>query len=82
MGLFLAFNRGTGLVGLWVGLTAALIYSAIVGVWLCVRADWDKEVQKVRDRVERERQLGKILAGQIGQDARGTPAGENSGWGN
>jgi len=69
LGLFLAFSRGTGLVGLWVGLTSALVYSAIIGVWLCVRTDWDKEVQKVRDRVEKERQLGKILAGQIGQDA-------------
>ena len=69
LGLHLAFTHHLGLVGLWVGLACALIYAAIVGVWLCLRTDWDKEVQKVRDRVEKERQLGKLLAGQIEQDA-------------
>lgn len=66
LGLYLAFNRGLGLIGLWIGLTFALIYSAVVGVWLCVRTDWDTEVKKVRDRIEKERELGKMLAGQIG----------------
>jgi MATE family, multidrug and toxin extrusion protein len=69
LGLYLAFTRDMKIIGLWVGLTVALVYCAVVGVWLCVRADWDAEVQKVRNRVERERQLGKRLAGQIGQDA-------------
>ncbi|KAF8531340.1 mate-domain-containing protein [Gautieria morchelliformis] len=68
LGVYLAFKRDMKILGLWVGLTVALVYCAIVGVWLCVRADWDAEVQKVRNRVERERQLGKRLAGQIQQD--------------
>ena len=40
----------------------ALIYVATAGVWLCLRADWKMEVEKVRERVEKERQLGYLLA--------------------
>jgi len=56
------------LLGLWIGLTVALVYAALAGVWLSLTADWDKEVQKVQDRVERERQLGKKVAVEIQHD--------------
>ncbi|KAF8582562.1 multidrug/Oligosaccharidyl-lipid/Polysaccharide flippase [Ramaria rubella] len=69
LGLYLAFSRDMKLIGLWLGLTSALVYGAIVGVWLCIRVDWDMEVRKVQERVERERQIGKKLAGEIRQAA-------------
>lgn len=43
------------LIGLWIGLTVALVYSAGVGMWICLRTDWDREVRKVVDRMEKER---------------------------
>ncbi|KIJ51532.1 hypothetical protein M422DRAFT_26940 [Sphaerobolus stellatus SS14] len=67
-GMYLAFKHDMGLFGLWIGLTVALVYCAAVGVWLCLRVDWDNEVQKVRDRIERERQLGKKVAAEMEHD--------------
>lgn len=54
-GLWLTFSRGWELFGLWVGLTVALAYTSVVGVWLCVRTDWQHEVRKVQARIEKER---------------------------
>ncbi|KAL4068536.1 mate-domain-containing protein [Scleroderma yunnanense] len=51
-GLVLAFRFGLGLVGLWTGLTTALVYSAMVGTFIgVVSADWEVEVDKARGRV-------------------------------
>lgn len=41
--------------GLWIGLTVSLVYSAAIGVWICMKADWEREVEKVRDRLEADR---------------------------
>ncbi|OBZ77895.1 putative transporter C11D3.06 [Grifola frondosa] len=41
-GMWLAFDRGMNLHGLWIGLTISLVYAAAVGVWLCLLTDWDK----------------------------------------
>ncbi|KAH9896671.1 MATE efflux family protein [Cubamyces lactineus] len=54
-GIWLAFWRGMQLHGLWVGLTVSLVYCAAVGVWLCLRTDWEREVEKVRVRLEADR---------------------------
>jgi MATE family multidrug resistance protein len=51
IGLWLAFRRNMGLHGLWYGLTVSLIYGATVGVWLALKTDWNREVQKVQKRL-------------------------------
>ncbi|KAI8986779.1 MATE efflux family protein [Trametes punicea] len=54
-GIWLAFWRGMQLHGLWVGLTVSLVYCAAVGVWICLRTNWEREVEKVRVRLEADR---------------------------
>ncbi|KAJ7145135.1 multidrug Oligosaccharidyl-lipid polysaccharide flippase [Mycena crocata] len=59
LGLILTFHPKIqmGLAGLWIGVAVALIYAASFGTWICVRTDWDKEVNKVRARLAKERRL-------------------------
>lgn len=65
IGIWLAFQRDMGLVGLWVGLTLALVYCSAWGIYLCITADWQKEVRTVLDRLagygeqEHSQDLGK-----------------------
>lgn len=40
--------------GLWIGLTVSLVYAATIGVWICLRTDWEREVRKVMMRLEAE----------------------------
>ncbi|KAJ3573738.1 hypothetical protein NP233_g2237 [Leucocoprinus birnbaumii] len=56
-GLILAFKYKMGLFGIWTGLTIALVLCAIAGAWLSLRTDWEREVEKVQERlaVEKER---------------------------
>ncbi|THU97469.1 MATE efflux family protein [Dendrothele bispora CBS 962.96] len=55
-GIFLAFKRTMGLTGLWLGLTVALVICAVVGTVLCVwTPDWEKEVEKVMERLESDK---------------------------
>jgi MATE family multidrug resistance protein len=44
-----------GLHGLWYGLTVSLIYGSTVGVWLGLKTDWNREVEKVRKRLEQDK---------------------------
>lgn len=46
-----------GLHGLWYGLTVSLIYGSTVGVWLGLRTDWNREVQKVRKRLDQDKAI-------------------------
>ncbi|KAI0700194.1 MATE efflux family protein [Cytidiella melzeri] len=57
-GIWLAFSREYGLAGLWIGLTISLVYAAGVGVWICLRTDWDYQVQKVRARLAADHKTG------------------------
>lgn len=61
LGVWLAFKVGLGLAGLWIGLTASLVYSAVIGVYICLRTDWTHEVQKVFDRLAKDK-MGELGA--------------------
>ncbi|KAK7031271.1 ethionine resistance protein [Paramarasmius palmivorus] len=50
-GAWLAFNFDLGLHGLWIGLTISLIYCSIFGSAMCLRTDWNREVEKVMERI-------------------------------
>ncbi|KAG1773613.1 MATE efflux family protein [Suillus placidus] len=50
-GLWLAFKQDMQLVGLWCGLTAALLYTSILSIWICLRTNWKREVEKVAERL-------------------------------
>lgn len=54
-GMWLTFGWGMGLHGLWIGLTVSLIYCALIGTWLCLRTDWNREVWKVIKRQEQDK---------------------------
>ncbi|PPR06453.1 hypothetical protein CVT24_002614 [Panaeolus cyanescens] len=56
LGIWLAFKADYGLHGLWIGLTASLVYAAVGGTWVCLRADWNEEVDKVLERLRKERE--------------------------
>ncbi|KAJ7594178.1 mate-domain-containing protein [Mycena floridula] len=58
-GMVLAFSETLhlGLYGLWIGLTVSLVYCGFLGTWISLKTDWDKEVWKVGERLERERRL-------------------------
>ncbi|KAF5391991.1 hypothetical protein D9757_003303 [Collybiopsis confluens] len=43
-----------GLRGLWTGLTVALVYCSVVSTILCLRTDWEHEVEKVKARLDAE----------------------------
>ncbi|KAG2073886.1 hypothetical protein BDR04DRAFT_250033 [Suillus decipiens] len=51
LGLWLAFKQDMQLAGLWCGLTAALLYSSTLGIWICLRTNWKREVEKVAERL-------------------------------
>ncbi|KAG8792630.1 hypothetical protein FRC12_005409 [Ceratobasidium sp. 428] len=53
LAMYLAFWRDMKLKGLWTGITAALFYAATVSVYLVMRTDWSKEVEKAKERLER-----------------------------
>ena len=63
-GIWLAFSRGADLMGLWVGLTVALVYESVASSWICLRTDWAYEVEKVRRRLEAEHKAG-VLRGDV-----------------
>lgn len=43
-----------GLHGLWIGLTVSLIYCAVLGTWIALRADWERQVEKAEKRLASE----------------------------
>ena len=42
-----------GLLGLWLGLSLALLWTSCVGLILCARTKWEEEVGRAKDRLMR-----------------------------
>ncbi|KAG6919085.1 hypothetical protein DXG01_009338 [Tephrocybe rancida] len=53
-GVWLAFNWHWQLQGLWLGVTIALLYCSIVGTTICIKTDWQQEVERAKARIEKE----------------------------
>ncbi|CAO1633089.1 unnamed protein product [Sympodiomycopsis kandeliae] len=51
LGAWITFSWGWGLEGMWVGLTIALAISSVGGLILCVKTDWQVELDKVQQRM-------------------------------
>ncbi|MCL7025210.1 hypothetical protein MKW94_000040 [Papaver nudicaule] len=51
IGIFMGFKLDWGLKGLWGGLQIGIGLQTIILLIMCWRNDWDKEVQKSKDRV-------------------------------
>ena len=78
-GVWLAFRRDMGLHGLWIGLSVSLLYSSISGTTVCLRTNWDRQVEKVMKRMrdeeaQRNAELQKA-AGTV--NGRGSESGES-----
>ena len=56
--MYITFKHDMGLLGLWIGLTLALVCTSTVGGLIILRSDWDREVEKVIERLEGDRNLG------------------------
>ncbi|KAG8746277.1 hypothetical protein FRC10_005526 [Ceratobasidium sp. 414] len=58
LGFYLAFWKGLGLKGLWIGLAAALVFVASVLWSVVLWLDWDVQVQEAKERIEDKNPLG------------------------
>lgn len=72
-GIWLCFTPKVhlGLVGIWIGLSAALGYASVISIVLVWKANWTRAVERVRER------LGFSAQGQMGEDGKWT--GEEGG---
>jgi multidrug resistance protein, MATE family len=71
IGLLLAFHNSIhmGLRGLWLGLAVSLVYCSAIGVWICLRADWDREAVVVAKRLREAKEAALMMA--IGDEESG-----------
>lgn len=53
-GLYMAFKRDMGLVGLWFGLCTAVVSCATISFAICLSTDWKLEVQRAGDRLKED----------------------------
>ncbi|XP_059636129.1 protein DETOXIFICATION 40-like [Cornus florida] len=52
LGSLLGFKFGLGVKGIWSGMMGGTAMQTIILLWVTFRADWDKEVEKARNRLE------------------------------
>ena len=60
LGFWLTFRNDFGLPGLWVGLTSALVYSSVTGLYVCNKTDWKQEVNRASARLSIEDTLPSV----------------------
>ncbi|KAI7755108.1 hypothetical protein M8C21_025978 [Ambrosia artemisiifolia] len=51
LGAFLAFKFNLGAKGIWLGMIAGTALQTAILLWVTFRTDWDKEVEKSKNRV-------------------------------
>ncbi|KAJ0759242.1 putative multi antimicrobial extrusion protein [Helianthus annuus] len=51
LGAFLAFKFNLGVMGIWCGMIAGTALQTLILLWVTFRTDWDKEVEKSKNRV-------------------------------
>lgn len=74
-GVWLTFRWDMGLPGLWVGLTVSLVYCSFFGTGVCLKTDWDRQVEKVNMRLqadERARQAEMRKGGGMVEEGLGS----------
>ncbi|KAF8594660.1 MATE efflux family protein [Ceratobasidium sp. AG-I] len=52
LGVYLAFGPHFGLLGLWIGLSVALSWVAVVFWFIVMRFDWEVQVEEAKQRVD------------------------------
>ncbi|KAI3718722.1 hypothetical protein L6452_19604 [Arctium lappa] len=53
LGSVLAFKFNLGAKGIWSGLIGGMTIQTIILLWVTLRTDWDKEVEKAKNRVNK-----------------------------
>ncbi len=51
LGIYLCFSKHLDLAGLWIGLSVALYYCSFATLFIVLRTDWHKAVDKTRMRL-------------------------------
>ncbi|EIN09165.1 MATE efflux family protein [Punctularia strigosozonata HHB-11173 SS5] len=62
-GIWLAFRGHMGLDGLWTGVSIALFFVSVGGIWIVLKTDWTKEMLKVQARIAEEQKQRRLYQG-------------------
>ncbi|KAJ7948128.1 Protein DETOXIFICATION [Quillaja saponaria] len=53
MGALLGFKFNMGAKGIWLGMIGGILTQTLVLLWVTFRTDWNKEVEKAKDRLDK-----------------------------
>ncbi|XP_047943507.1 protein DETOXIFICATION 40-like [Salvia hispanica] len=53
VGAVLGFTFNLGTKGIWSGMLGGMLIQTLILIWVTVRTDWDKEVEKASDRIDK-----------------------------
>ncbi|MEW5310404.1 MAG: hypothetical protein WDW38_002204 [Sanguina aurantia] len=71
IGALLCFKAGMGLRGLWWGILAGLVVTAILTFGMLVFVDWEKEAKIAKQRQDEQQALDALKKGEGGEDPAG-----------